>query len=188
MKQPGPDVCRTAINCAVLTFIALLTAVLSIGCSPKTGEITLPIPRDALQTRVAEQFPLKKGKVTFREPEILLQEGTGRVGLRSSVEAPLGLGINARGVVAADGRLRYEPATGTFFLDEPSVVDFRLEGISGKVTETAKTAITPVLQALYPTIPVYTLDESAGQRVAQKVLRDVRISNGQVLVTFGAPR
>jgi hypothetical protein len=139
-----------------------------------------------LQQQVVKSFPLKNGKVTLRDPKVLLAEGSDRIGLEVGYTVPILGGIKANGSVTGDGRLRYDTNTGTLYLDNPAIKVFKIQGISSGLTNGVRQMVTPVLQQALPQVPLYQLDTNEIQgRLARKTLRAVRVSDGRVEVTFG---
>jgi hypothetical protein len=169
-----------------LTFLAFALVLLA-GCNRERGGIDIPIPQAAIQSQVATQFPVKRGSVEFRDPEVLLSgagAGGDRIGFRMAFTAPLVV-MKASGTVEANGKLRYEPASGSLYFDDPRIADLRVSHVPHAVSEGAARVVNPALKSLLPSLQVYQFDDSLQSTLTKKTLRAVRVEGGQVILTFG---
>jgi hypothetical protein len=171
----------------VASFVAALIAVLLAGCDRERGGISVPIPQAAIQQQVAAQFPLKQDSVEFRDPEVVL-DGAGahadRIGFKMAFTAPL-LVMKTSGTVEANGKLRFEPSSGSLYLDDPRLSDMQMSNVPHAVSHGVAQVVNPALKALLPHLRVYQLDESLQSTLTKRTLRAVHVEGGQVIVTFG---
>ena len=188
---------RAAVTAALAAGAGAFLVVAPYGCARRdTGDVTVTIPRDVIQERVAREFPLTRGPVRLSDPRVTLRADSDRIGLETRIDAPVELPllgrVEVRARAAGDGRLRYDPGTASFLLDDPALVDLSVEGlpdaVAGRVASRAQALMGPVLREVYPSVPLHTLDRSLSHRVARRFLRGVRVTNGQVEATFSLTR
>ena len=136
------------------------------------------------------RFPLREKELLYalsvREPKLLLNENSDRIGL--SVEVQIGIlgGKKIAGSLTADASLRYDAAQTAFFLDNPRVTDVRIPGLPKTIADKVPGVATIALQGVLKEKPVYRLtDEDAGLFVLRRTLKAVKIRSGQVEATLG---
>lgn len=186
-----------------LVIVVVIAAVgVFVGLKLTGFSHTLSFTEAELQEKIDPQFPLEKSKgpltLTLDSPEVSLREDVDRIGVKAHakvsagmIESLLGDAIDdvkdmADWTVAIDGRLDYDPETGTLYFVDPVVRDVQIKGLPeaqiGNVTELA----TELVGNKLGRIKLYTLDESdVKQRLARLSLKSVEVSGGKLLVTLG---
>lgn len=177
-----------------------LALVLLAGCGTST---TIPIDRAVLQAAVASYFPLssdqlgpprKPVRVTLTDPEVLLEPGAHRVGLRFRVavepdgKGPLPPGKPAdplTGTVTSHGALSYRPEDGAFYYSQPTIDELSFPQLppqfEAPVRELTETLLAQYVQAK----PIYTLSGDTKSKAARLVLKSVTVRDGKLLVELG---
>jgi len=152
-------------------------------------EAYVDIDQAQLQARLDARFPQKNcalmlACVTLAEPVVTLAEGSGRVGLAADVVVSLGH-RQMPGKVAFSGALRYVRYQGDFFLDDVQVEDFSLDGLPPEFVEVVKTRGPGAMRRALEGHPIYTLrSDTAKEALARLAVRDVRVVNGKLRVSF----
>jgi hypothetical protein len=162
-----------------------------IGWFVWRGETVVSLGQTELQQAIALGFPVEKTYLAvvhtrLSDPVVELKEGSDRIGLTVAVEIGLqGVGKPTRGSASLSCRIRYEPAEGSFYADDPSVDRLSLDGHP----EGATGAITWIVKGLLAHHPIYTLPSSGfGRSAAKLVLKDVRVQNGALRLTLSVDR
>ena len=152
-------------------------------------EAYVDIDQSQLQARLDARFPQKNcalllACVTLSDPVVTLAEGSGRIALAADVVVSLGH-RQMPGKVAFSGTLRYVRYQGDFFLDDVQVDDFSLAGFPPEFVEVVKTRGPGAMRRALEGRPIYTLKgDNAREALARLAVRDVRVVNGKLRVSF----
>src|SRR5688572_11840867 len=77
-------------------------------------EVTVVVEREEIQKRLAAKFPVHRqlllGTITFENPNVVLREGSDRIGVELDVKGQLPLMPPYAGKVQLSGRPAYRPA------------------------------------------------------------------------------
>lgn len=171
-----------------------LAAVVATVLFMKLGhkDLSLTFTREDLQQRVAEKFPFDQKllfiTVTYSHPEVILNDGSDRVGIALDAAAKLAGDQLVKGHVAGDWKLRYEPAEGALYFDDPNLTKFDFGGLSPSAQEQVAHVAKPLMETYLRRVPVYRL--KAGdlrQDIARAVLKSVAVKRGKLYVVVGPP-
>ena len=170
-------------------YTVLCCLALTAGCGDNL-RTTLEFSRDEIQARVEKEFPLKEKNalfaLDFSRPQVLLHEGTDRMGLRVDVGASLLGGSAYQGQLELDGRLDYRPEEGAIFLADTRLRQFALEGVSSAYLKQIEAVVGSALKEFLARQPVYALDPDAfGHSLAKLALKSVRVENAKVVAEVG---
>lgn len=176
---------------AVLLFSLLLLAIAGyLYYSGKDHEIR--ISEAQIQAKLSEKLPQTKTylfifDLTLDNPRIKLQQDSGRIAAGLDLQLRLGdSDKQLRGSVDASGRLRYASEEGQFYLAQPKIEQLTIEGLPDRYRDKARSAIELALAEYYAKHPVYTLKSGDIKQAAAKlVLKDVRVSGDELIVTLG---
>lgn len=177
-------------------FIALLVlaAIALAWWAVKTfsPEMTIELTREQIQAQLDPKFPAEKCLlrivcIELREPKLRLDEGSDRVGLTAQFTATLGK-RTMPGTVAFTGKPRYEPANGSFYLDDVQVSEFQMTGNAPDFDEVVRVRGPKVMEAILRNVPLYTLktDTTRGE-LAKLALRSVQVVGGKLRLTLLNP-
>jgi hypothetical protein len=162
----------------VFTLLSLASA-----CSAP-GRLRIAIGPDELQRNVEKSFPIARelsiATLELTGPEILLAEGADKLGLRARVRVTVAL-LAVDGMVAACGKLRYQPEEAAFYLDDPEVTELEVPGLPAEHKPDVLAAINLALGAVLARVPVHRLEGGA----AKRFLRSMRVEDGRVVVELG---
>jgi len=157
-------------------------------------EYVLKIPENEIQEKMAEKLPLTKSylfifQVTLDNPRVDLENGSERINAGLDVilniklsEEKLPLG----GSIDVSGGIKYSPDEGAFYLANPIIEHFSIQGIPDKYIGKVTTVLGKALADYYVTHPVYKLKSGdAKQAAAKLVLKNVIVENEELVVTLG---
>ena len=175
-----------------LALLALLAAALAVGACSTDPTVTITMTAADLQREVARKLPLTRtGRlvtVTVQAAEVVLAEGSDRIGVRATSTVQLPLVRPLSGTVQLDGKLRYVPEQGELWLDDVRVVDLGVAAIPASLKPTVEELVGGIARGVLGHTPVYRLkQESFKQSLAKLVLRDVSVRDGKVVATLGRP-
>jgi hypothetical protein len=186
-RRSGCGVVALVLLAIVVTGGAWLWRRIGVG----GAGIPIQIGQAQLQQGLQQAFPIDKRElfltVHLSDPTVQLDPADGdRIGFGARVGASIAGKKIANGTVNATGKLRYEPLTGTFYLDQPQIKKLDIDRISGAESGPIRKAISYVLNKAVRHLPVYQLDRNDPmQRVARQGLRSVRVTDGAVEVRLG---
>lgn len=149
---------------------------------------------EQLREKLAERLPLTKTyfsliQLTLDHPRVALTEGTNRVQAGLEVTLNLRVGDEPKqlgGSVDVSGGVKYVPESGEFFLTDPVVERFSVQGVPEKYAPKINDALTKLLGDYYAAHPIYTLKATdVKHAVAKLLLRDVTVRDKTLLVTLG---
>ena len=177
--------------------ISLLALTVLGGCAvflaQRYGDkLFIELTEQELQTRLTARFPIQNCSlivacIDVTSPQLKLVEDSDRISLSTDIAATV-LQRRYAGVLAFSGRVRYVAQDGEFFLDDIEIQRLDLEGVPANYTEMLRSRGPAVLRGVLATKPIYTLKaDNAQQRLARLAVRDVRVVNGKLRVSFVNP-
>jgi len=177
--------------------IVLLALTVLGGCAvllvQRYGDnLAIELTEQELQTRLAARFPIQNCSLIIvcldiTSPQLKLVEDSDRIALSADLAATV---VQRRyvGALSFSGKVRYVAQEGEFFLDDIEIQRFELEGVPTQYTDMLRSRGPAVLRGVLATRPIYTLKaDNAQQRLARLTVRDVRVVNGKLRVSFVSP-
>ena len=151
-------------------------------------ETFIDIDQAQLQQRLEARFPQKNcalmvACVSLSNPTVTLTDGSPRIGLSADVLVSLGH-REMPGKVSFSGVLRYVRYDGDFFLEDVQVDNFALTGFPPEFVQIVQVRGPDALRRALQGHPIYTLKGSPRAALARLAVRDVRVVNGKLRVTF----
>jgi hypothetical protein len=173
--------------------VGLLALVLAAcaGCA-RDPTVTVTLTAAELQDHLNRKLPLTRpGRlvtVTVQAAQVVLTEGSDRIGLRATATLALPAGRHHSGTVHFDGRIRYVPEQGELWLDDARVVDLGIGGLPGALKPTVEEVVGSVARGYLDRTPVYRLKPGdVKHSLARLVLRAAVVRNGKLVLTLGPP-
>ena len=177
--------------------ISLLAMTALGGCSlllfQRYGDdLAIELTEQELQTRLAARFPIQNCSlvivcIDITSPQLKLVEDSDRISLSADIAATV---VQRRyvGALAFSGKVRCVAQEGEFFLDDIEIQRLNLDGVPANYTEMLRSRGPAVLRGVLATKPIYTLKaDNAQQRLTRLAVRDVRVVNGKLRVSFVNP-
>lgn len=177
-----------------------LALVLLAGCGTSTS---FSIDRATLQSAAASYFPLSSDKlgpprkpvhVALSDPEVLLEAGANRIGLRIRIvvepddKGPLPPSKPAgplTGTVMARGVLSYRPKEGAFYYSQPTIDELSFPQLPAQFEAPVRELTEALLAQYVQAKPIYTLSGDTKSQAARLVLKSVTVRDGKLLVELG---
>jgi hypothetical protein len=118
----------------VLAGMLLLMAWLTLqSVYAKEMNFIITLDRADLQRRVERLFPVRRENdlvgVKLFHPQVILHEGSNRIGLRLRIDAAAAQQFSVSGSARVDGVLRFMNSSGEFYLDDASIEELRIENV-----------------------------------------------------------
>lgn len=179
---------------AIAAVIVILSIVAVAYFYFSGKEYVVRIPESNIRQKLEEKLPLTKTylfiiQVTLKNPRVNLKNGSKRVNAGLDVVLNVAIGKNPKplgGTVDASGGIDYLFEKGEFYLTNPIIENFEIQGIPSKYMDKVNEALTKALAEYYSKNPVYTLRATEAKQVAARmVLRNVIVENKEMVVTLG---
>ncbi len=179
---------RHLIIAAAAVALALLAGWLVLKYSP---EVALTFTQAQLQGQIEPKFPKKKcllsACVELTGPQVTLTEGTDRIGIDTAFLATLG-SRTMPGSARFTGKPHYEQGSGSFYLKDVQVVEFKMSGNAPDFDEVVKVRGPGIVAAIMNQFPLYSVQAHPKYgSLAKLALRSVRVEQGQLQVVFANP-
>ena len=175
---------RLSAWCAFLTIVALL----AVSCSRVSWDIL--IPKSVIASQLQKTFPTVNNKgwmtVQLMQPQLEFLGNENRLRIVANVEVKfLGL-LPVPGTATASGTLSYHPETGTFHYSDVKVEKFDLPNLPTGHYDEVTAQIGTLLLSSVNGLEIYRLDpKSTGDKLAELVLRGIKVRNDGIVVTVG---
>lgn len=179
---------------AITAVIVILAVVAGTYFYFSGKEYVVRISESDIKQKLDEKLPLTKTylfiiQVTLENPKVNLKNGSNRVNAGLDVVLNVTIEKNPKplgGTVDASGGIKYVSEKGEFYLTNPIIEDFEIQGIPAKYMSNVNKALTKALAEYYSNNPVYTLrGRDAKQVAARMVLKNVTVENKEMVVTLG---
>lgn len=168
-----------------LILIALLLPGTALGLG-FTHELT----EAEIQQRVDMQMPLRRktivADVLIQNPQVVLKEGSDRIGIRADIQATFLDGSVTNGSAFIDGKIRYVPESGEFFFVEPELKELDIENASARDQEMVRGIADVIIKKALTMFPVYELrDDDLKQKFAKSMLKSVTVRDRKLVLELG---
>jgi hypothetical protein len=189
---------RGCLKVAMLWSVAGLFMAVAVDSKAGLLDHEVVISQAQIQQRVDAMSPMKIERlhfmITLPNPKVgLLKDGPQiEVATDVRVEPPAVLAAAAKlpaswpGQMRARGKIRYEASTGSFYIDEPKVVELDMERVPEKYKPKALELAQLAASKYLGSRPVFVLkDDVLKQRLAKAVLKSVTLRGDTLIVVVG---
>ncbi len=177
----------------VLAGMLLLMAWLTLqSVYAKEMNFIITLDRADLQRRVERLFPVRRENdlvgVKLFHPQVILHEGSNRIGLRLRIDAAAAQQFSVSGSARVDGVLRFMNSSGEFYLDDASIEELRIENVEpfylDQIRQIADGAVRDLLQER----PIYVLGQMGeSTRIMGSDIRSVTVRDGKLIIELALP-
>ena len=173
-----------------VVLLVILGAGLLLVARLRTTNLTLAFTREDLQKRVAAKFPFDQKllfiTVTYSNPEVILNDSSDRIGISLDATARLAGDQLVKGHAVGDWQIRYEPAEGAFYFDDPKIERIDIGGLTPSTQEQISRIARPLMEEYLRRVPVYRLKPGDfRQDLARATLKSVAVRQGKLYVVLG---
>lgn len=155
------------------------------------GGIKITISEQRIQEAVEAEFPVERSiaglaGASLVDPRVEIRSGEDRLTFTTGVEIDTPLRDPQAGTATVSSGIRYDPSTGSFYLQDPTIESIEAAGISVEILDKLSGPLARALGTVFNTREIYTLDSSdTAQRAAQLVLRSAEFRDGSLVLTLG---
>lgn len=188
MKKVAPRPIFTMLTLAALAWVS--------ACSTQPDGFTLEISNKQLQTKLAERFPKEDCSVivfciSVHSPQVLLVEGSERVGLRVGLatRSPVvGTTSPNSGTAALSAKLRYDKTQAALYLDDVRIDELQVGALPKLVTDAIKSLSPQLIGTTLQSQPIYQVKaDSISEKLQRMAIGDVRVRDGKIKVVVKLP-
>ena len=157
-------------------------------------EYVVRIPESQIEEALEKKLPLTKTylfiiDVTLKNPRVDLENGSDRVAGGMDVVFNIKVNGNPKpfgGGIDLSGNVSYSPEGGEFYLLDPVIEHFSVQGIAEGIQPRVNKAIAKALSDYFNSNPIYTLKRSdIKQAAAYAVLKGVVVEGNDLVVILG---
>ena len=173
----------------IQTLIILLTLVFFTGCIKKIDSegLTLQIQESELND-FSQKFPINQdfvfAFVQLEKPYIHIKNGTNRLSATINTNFSTVFLPNSRGTFSLTGTPYFDKEKSAIFLKDIRIEELKFTNldIDKNFVNTLVSNTKPVIDDIFNTIPIYEVDKSSFKG---SLMKDIKIEDSQLLVTFG---
>jgi len=173
-----------------IKLVILLFSLLLSGCIHSINQqgLTIKIPASQITQSLEQQFPVAQnfqyGKITLKNPKALLHAGSDRVQAGTTIGFSNALIPTQNGTLLISGKPIFDAKTGAIYLTRPNIDRLEFNGykLASYIQGPLKDAIMPLINEVFRTRPIYRLNKNSIQSM---FVNNIKVSNGELLVTFG---
>jgi hypothetical protein len=173
-------------------------AVVMMGCLTlqpvyaKDMNLIITLDRADLQRRIDRLFPITREDVLvtvqLQHPQVILTEGSDRIGLRLQINATAADQFSVSGLARVDGELRFMNDSGEFYLDDASVEELKLANVSPLYLDQIRQIADGVVRDLLQDRPIYVLGQRGeSTRIMGSEINSVTVHDGKLIVELAMP-
>ena len=176
-----------------INLLLILGTIIFTGClagfDPNAGTYTIDVPTNIIQKNIDAKLPLKKslsiGTLKINSSDILTQNSNDKLNLGTTFSFSSLLIPTINGKVNVTGGIKYNTQNKSFYLKDPMLdkLQFNNFVLSRYLTPSMKDLISKIIGQSLAKYPIYRLD--GNMELVSKVLRNVKIQNGDLKLTFG---
>lgn len=175
---------------AALAVFVFLPAI--PGCRLYDRGIIIEITQQQIQERLAQKFPISRTylvglNLTLSDPEVVLEEGSDRIGFKVSAATNIKVdGESIGGRINLSSGVGYRRDEGALALLDPGVEEVALSRLPREYEDEVVAAADLAVGHYLEGYTVYKLDrKDLKQRLAKLVLQEVAVRNGALRVKLG---
>lgn len=168
---------------------ALIAALLFSGSSIALS-FTVELDQATLQQGLATAFPVQRDEtfvsVRLAQPQVILQEGSDRIGLKTLITVSLPGSNPFSGDTTVDGKLRYSAKDNALYLDQARVRDLTIAGMPEMARQETLRIASLLLRSFLDKQPLYVFKDDQSSALINKRITRVEVHNGKLLVEVSA--
>ena len=158
----------------------------------KDMNLIITLDRTDLQRRIDRLFPITREDelvtVHLRHPQVILTEGSDRIGLRLQLNATAASRFSVSGLARLDGVLRFMNQSGEFYLDDASVEELQLENVPPLYQQQIRQLADGVVRDLLQIRPIYVLGQMGeSKRIMGSDIKSVLVHDGKLIIELALP-
>lgn len=166
---------------------ALLLATFVLAASAVAQDIRFS--KDNLQEELESYLPVTEQQdffsLTLKNPELDLLVQQQRISIRTKVMIQTVLGTVHQGSITVDGKLRYQRANHSFYVDDPRMTAFEFADIPDALKPQVQALVEQTLADAVTGYPLYRLsDKNFEEAMAKMMLHSISIQENAVVASL----
>lgn len=143
-----------------------------------------------LQQRLASAFPVQQDdafvSVQLAKPQVILKEGSDRIGIKTMATVFLPGGNKFAGITAVDGKLRYVAKNNALYLDQARLHELSIDGLPDVARQEVRRIASLLMRSFFDKQPIYIFKEDRSAALISKKISRVEVKNGKLVVEVSA--
>ncbi|MDH5323823.1 MAG: DUF1439 domain-containing protein [Gammaproteobacteria bacterium] len=150
--------------------------------------MTFTFSEAQLQNHLAAQMPIQRQEMMLTlvvsRPQLKLLAETNRIQVDSELQAQM-LGLSATGTVRVNGSVSYNPTQGTFYFNNPKVVEIQIDQLPHNLQSTVKKLTEQIIITNLREQALFKLDKkNTRHKLLQSTLKSIQIKDRQLVIVF----
>ncbi len=172
--------------------ILLLNLILTIflfSCAQKSlTSYTVEIPSSAINKYLQKEFPVKKdlpvGEIIVKDPQANIENNENRLKLGSTISLKVPFIPEQTGKIYISGNIAFDQQKKELYLIDPKLenLSFNNQSLTKYLPSNIKNVLSQAITDIFKQIPIYKINDKS---ISGKFIKDIRIENGKLLLTFG---
>lgn len=153
---------------------------------------TIHLSDQQIQNELARRFPLAKHEliynIGFENPRVDIDDGSDHLTLLVDASASALGSKPVKGKISVNGSPRYDPSTGSIFLDHPRalITDLDFADLPDRYRSAVSKLLASALEAFLLREPIYRLREGDQKAfVLRRSLKSLSVKNGELAIELG---
>ena len=170
-------------------FTLVLTLFVSLLFIANVAALSFNVEMDqaTLQDGLSRAFPVQRDEafvsVKLSQPQVMLKEGSDRIGLRTTTTVSFPVNNTISGNAYIDGKPRYDQKTNAFYLQEATVHEMNIGGLPDSVRQEVLRIATVLIRSFLDKQPLYVFrDDNPAISMIKKQISRVEVRNGKLVV------
>lgn len=166
-----------------------LTLIIGSLMSLALGAQEIEFSRTDIQKELEKRLPITHQQgvvaITLAQPQLDLLATEQRIKIRVQIIVATAIGGEMRGIVTANGKLRYKNLNHSFYIDNPMLDELNIEGMPEDVQLQLKIIAQRLLLPALSDQPVYQLkDDNVQEALAKMMLKSITIKNDAIVASL----
>ena len=171
-----------------MQFLKTIAALCAFAASSLSSAYEVIVTESQIQQNITSRMPLtRQGKmmsVTLDNTVVDLLGNGNRVRIQSDIALLTTIGLQSRGNLTAEGDVRFDDDSDSFFIDNPQVIDLNIDGVPAAYKPSVIQLAQQTLAPAFSGQAVYVLKDDGTQALARMLLRTMTIDEHQVVLDF----
>jgi hypothetical protein len=164
------------------TFFLLFSILFSLS----SHALTIKLSESDIETRLKEYLPYDLNtplfSATVNKAKVSFTKNTKRIQISLSIKLTT-TSETFTGTTVLESGIRYDSKEGSFYLQDPQIIDLDIANLSLGLQLTAKELLNNVTRSYFNSIKVYQFDLSnSSERMTAFTLKEVSIHNNTLLL------
>jgi hypothetical protein len=174
----------------VFSMTGIFMAALLLSGNSVALNFNVELDQAMLQQTLSSAFPVQKNEsfvsLQLAEPQVILKEGSDRIGVKTVATVSLPGGNRFAGSTMVDGKLRYAAKNNALFLDQARVRELDITGLPDMVRQDVIRIATVLVRAYLDRQPLYVFKADPSSALLKKSISRVEVKNGKLVVEVSA--